>query len=425
MGCRYLNDIRLRIQQRHGAFHGYESSCQHADAFRHGYTVLVCNGKDLLNRIPQIDLIQVHMDIFLHEDFHIVIKQRVINPAVVNSQRQDDIDHQLGIIASNGLYCLFHKVLVAALQGSHHAKINPDDLSIPYAKISRMRVSVEKAVVHDLLDVVLCQLGGNFPKVIAAFLQCFAIVNDNAVNVFHDQHPAGRVGLLNQRRTDIGDRLMIPGKFHGKARLIQKIHFLLCGKPEFIHHDIDIDDAPQHLTQTQQLSSSTNQGNIPFHHLIDVRTLHLDNDFSSIEQRGLMHLRNGSGTQRYTLKAGEYLLHGTAVFFLYDALYICKGQRCDIIPQLDKLLAIAFTEHILPACHDLSDFNEGRTQIFQNFPKLNRINSLCDMMLFQNSQNLSKPAFTAQRFRFIRIAHSPCLFRVLQYGPSALQGRPC
>ena len=53
-------------------------------------------------------------------------------------------------------------------------------------------------------------------------------------------------------------------------------------------------------------------------------------------------------------------LHGTAVFFLYDALYICKGQRCDIIPQLDKLLAIAFTEHILPACHDLSDFNEGR-----------------------------------------------------------------
>ena len=47
-----------------------------------------------------------------------------------------------------------------------------------------MRIRMEKTVIHDLLDVVLCQLGGDFAMIIAAFLQCFSIIDYDAVNVF-------------------------------------------------------------------------------------------------------------------------------------------------------------------------------------------------------------------------------------------------
>ena len=90
-----------------------------------------------------------------------------------------------------------------------------------------MRVGVEKTVVHDLFDVVVRQLGGDFRPVVSGAVERLQIVGRKSVDVFHRQHMPRGERAVNLRAGSKGHALVALVKFFRVGGFPQKIHLLL------------------------------------------------------------------------------------------------------------------------------------------------------------------------------------------------------
>ena len=155
-----------------------------------------------------------------------------------------------------------------------------------------MRISVEEAVVDDLLHVMISELGGDLPAVITILLQALQIIDLTSADIFHHQYPRCRQLAMHAGLRDIAHFPVELRETLHEGGLIDEIHFLLCRFPELIEQDVDIDHAAQQLREIEQLARPAQQSDIPFHLRIDMRALHLDHDILSAAQTRPVHLRD-------------------------------------------------------------------------------------------------------------------------------------
>lgn len=94
-------------------------------------------------------------------------------PAGVNVAPGDSDDH------------LANQIALPFRQTAHHAHIQPDDLAVPHAKVSWMRIRMEEAVLHDLANVVVRQLCADLGNVIARCAKRLMIVDGDSIDALH------------------------------------------------------------------------------------------------------------------------------------------------------------------------------------------------------------------------------------------------
>ena len=213
--------------------------------------------KDLLHGASQIDLLQILRHIRTHELFHVVIQTVVIIGSVMDPQRQDHLGQLTDVISCHRRKRTADELPVTVVQLSHHAEIQPYDLSVADAQIADVRIRVKKAVMDDLFHVVIRQLGRNFPAVISFRSQRFIFIDPIAVDVFHDQHPGGGDVLAHLWHGNVTHTFVETGKPLHEIRLVDKIHLLFCRFPEFIQQDVDIDHAAEDIGEVQQPARSS------------------------------------------------------------------------------------------------------------------------------------------------------------------------
>jgi hypothetical protein len=112
-------------------------------------------------------------------------------------------------------------------ESARHAEVNPDDFAVAHADVARVRVRVEEAVVHHLLEIVGGELVAQLGGVVSRLLQRFGVVYLDAVHVFHYQHPLRGERRLHLRESDVRDADVVFGKLADMACLDQKIQLLL------------------------------------------------------------------------------------------------------------------------------------------------------------------------------------------------------
>ena len=99
---------------------------------------------------------------------------------------------ELGHVAlGHGENHVLDDTAVVARHAPDHAQVDKVDNSVFEDDVSRMRVSMEKAIVEHLRRVVLDDCGTDLFQVIALGHQALGIGNGDAVDVVHDHHVLG------------------------------------------------------------------------------------------------------------------------------------------------------------------------------------------------------------------------------------------
>ena len=107
-----------------------------------------------------------------------------------------------------------------------------------------MRVGVEKAVIDDLLDIVLRKLKGNLIQIIAQLSEPVGLVDLLACDVLHNQHLGGGVLMVDNGAGHVDNVLIKLVELVGVVSLDQKVHFLLGCKPHLVQHHFKVDGVP-------------------------------------------------------------------------------------------------------------------------------------------------------------------------------------
>ena len=134
----------------------------------------------------------------------------------------------------NGKNHVLNDTAVVARHAADHAQVNKVDDAVFEDDVSRMRVSMEKAIVEYLRRVVLDNRRANLFQVIALGHQALGIGNRNAVNVVHDHHVFGakiQVGLRTRHAMDALMELIEIVEVFG---LSQKVGLLAKRGPQFL-----------------------------------------------------------------------------------------------------------------------------------------------------------------------------------------------
>ena len=103
-----------------------------------------------------------------------------------------------------------------------------------------MRICVEKAVLGDLLYIIVRQLVSQTAEIISRLGQLILPVNRNTLHIFHHQHMLGGVGRVDRRRIHIGHMLIEPAESFQIPCLRQEVHLLLGSDPHLIQYPIQI-----------------------------------------------------------------------------------------------------------------------------------------------------------------------------------------
>ena len=193
-----------------------------------------------------------------------------------------------------------------------------------------MGISVEKAVLQNLLAVILRGLTADFRHIIALFFQLFGIINLDSVDIAH-HHAAGGGKLMIYRGAGyITDVLMVEREGVAVGCFLQKVHFFLGGLPQLINYRSEINKITGADSESQKRYRMAHKGDIFGHDFMDVGALYLDDNPVPIFKHGRMNLGDGSRTQGDGGDFCENLFCRTAQLFFYHLFYDIKRKGLNI-----------------------------------------------------------------------------------------------
>ena len=297
-------------------------------------------------------------------------------------------------------------------QTPHHAEVEPDDLTAAHPDVPRMRVGVEVAILDDLLDVILTEPLADAPHVDARRLESRHIVNLYAVDVLHDEHM-----LRRQMAIDLGTAyevgiLIRMAELLDVVRLHDEIHLLLGDRPKLIEHHAEIHDILRRTEDLQDARRTLQEHDVLAHDVVHARSLHLDDDLLTVQEHGAMHLRNRSRTQRFFINRAEDARPATLILLLDDLLYDGKRQGVRLRLQFHKFIAVFLRQKIRTHAHDLPEFHESRSEIFQDQPQLLGRYAMHDVARAQDFNHLAQTRRRALILLAPRFAKSLCEHRI-------------
>ena len=243
-----LYHIDLRTDIRKHPLYVSKSSRQHSQSMGHGDLIFLHDIHEILKDFCHVNASHICSAILCHQSPDVLIKLALIWLSAKFSKRQHSILDHADVIKGNTFHSLCNLLPVALCKPSHHPHVDPDNLTVPDPYISRVWISMEKAVVHDLLDEIIHIFASYFIHVIAGFQQMFFIINGVTVNILH--HNNRRRGVFfkkNRRIYKYNVPVLLFELFHVPG-FNDKIHLFLSDLPQFIQHHFKI----HHVSDTDR-----------------------------------------------------------------------------------------------------------------------------------------------------------------------------
>ena len=103
-----------------------------------------------------------------------------------------------------------------------------------------MRVRVEEAVFHDLLDIIVDQLAADLPQIVPLSQKALLVIHWASAYVLHDQHTGCRVFMVELGAADILDSLIVAGELLHIGGFLEEVHLLLRRGPQLVQNHVKI-----------------------------------------------------------------------------------------------------------------------------------------------------------------------------------------
>ena len=246
---------------------------------------------------------------------------------------------------------------------------------------------MEESVVHDLLDVIVRQLGPDFVQVVACGGQLVLLCDACAVDALHHQYGGGGVVPVQGGRRDkshVGVQLVEPLQIGG---LGLEIHLLLRHHPHFVQHLIEVQQLV-HRGVLEQLAGLLQQQDVTAHDLVDALPLNLHHHFFAGLQRGGVSLRNGSAAQRLLVERRKDLLQRSSVGVFDLVLYLLEGHGGHVAAKPGQGFAVGLGQNIRPHGKNLPQFDKRRPQFLDDGAELVRRDALGDLVAAHHLHDL-------------------------------------
>ena len=397
-----LHHIDLGTDIGQHAFHLRQSPGQHRQAMGHRDLVDLHNLHQLLHKDGHINLSHLQTAVFVDQLADIPVQLGCIRLPTKLAQHQHGILDHADIIHGDTLDRLAQLQTVPFGEPPHHAHIDPDDLTAAYTHIARMGIGMEKAILHDLPDIIVHQLAADLLQIVTVIGQGCFVIYGKTIDILHHQHMLCRILPVQLRRYHKGHVFIVAGKFLHIGSLGEEIHLLLCHRPHLIKHHVKIYQFFD-AHRWKQLDCLVHHGDISRHQFIDARTLYLDNYGFSCLQNGMMYLRNRSRPQWFFVQFFKNLLPRTAKGLQQYLFHLGKRHRCHIGTQPHQLIAVLLWQNVRMQGHDLSELDIGRSQLLEDQPELFRSQSLHDLMFFQHRRHFLQAGTVAFFCRFFTV----------------------
>ena len=224
------------------------------------------------------------------------------------SEVQNSIGNHGDVFHSETFNTTDHNLSFPLSQPSHHAHIEPDDFSVPNFDIPGVRIRMEEAVIHDLMNIVVYEFCAYFIKVILFSQKRILVVDRYTVHIFHDKDPGSRILPVELRNINIAEFGVVGRELFDVRSFLEEIHLFLRDHPEFVEDHVEIDDIAQIADRRKHPDCFVQKTDITSHLVVDSLALDLYNDFLTCVENGFVDLRYGGGTQRCSFDGCKYFL---------------------------------------------------------------------------------------------------------------------
>ena len=378
-GRDHAHDFQFRAQVGRNALDGGQSPGQHGQAGRHGDAVLVHDLGHVLHHLRQIHGAQVGGGVLFQQILHIPVQPVLVRLLAELAQPQHRIPAGVHVAPGHAGNGLADQLPLPVAEGAHHAHIQPDDLAVPHPQVAGVRIGMEESVVHDLLDVIVRQLGPDLAQIVACGGQLVLLCDACAVDALHHQHGSGGIipvqcGRIHKRHA--GVELPEPFQIRGFGL---EIHFLLRHHPHLVQHLVEVQQFV-HGRVLEQLAGLLQQQDVTAHDLVDALPLNLHHHFFAGLQRGGVSLRNGSAAQRLLVERRKDLLKRSSVRVFDLGLYLFKGDGGHVAAKPGQGFAVGLGQNIRPHGKNLPQFDKRGTQFLDDGAELVRRDALGDLV---------------------------------------------
>ena len=271
----------------------------------------------------------------------------------------------------------------------HDAQVDVDHLAALNQDISRMRVGMEEAMLHNLRGVIVHNLYADFFQVVAIFKQTLCIANGNAINVFHDQDFFGAIVHIGLRAGNIHHVFVEQRKLFQVARLFQEVGFLQKGNPQLFHYIAQI----EHLIILHEtrclLGDRAHHIDVLSHGGAHAGTLYFNSHLVAVRQNRTMNLSHRGAAQRLWVYFLEYRVELIAINTPKHRYRFIERHRVAVHLQVGKRIAIRLRQNFRTKRKHLAYLDEAWPQIDKDVAQLRRRKTVHNVMLAHKQHNFA------------------------------------
>jgi len=262
------------------------------------------------------------------------------------------------------------------------SEVEEHDLAVRVdVQVSCVQVAVEQAVPQAALEDTEQQGFHQLGAVEAGLSDRGCVVDADALDAFHRQHPLGRQVPVHLRHPDV---LAERRGVHMRHPRVHRLRF----EPEVelfgqvvgeVGDDVLGGQPPAELGELDELRPALEDLQVGRDAPTDARPLDLDHDLFAAVQGRVVHLRDRGRCERLLLEGLEEL-GGVVAEFLLEQLvdFVLVGGR-DRIEQAAKLAAHLFAERARAGRDDLAELDVGGPEVGE------RLRDLLDDLLLQRA----------------------------------------
>ena len=143
--------------------------------------------------LGNVDILHLHLAVLGHKHAQIVIQTCPVRLAPELADCHNSILDLTDITGGDALDRLLEQGPVMLAHPSHHTHIDPDDLAVPDPQIAGMGIRMEKAVIQNLMNIIVDKFRTDLIQIITVFQELFLVIDLNAIDIFHDKNTPCRI----------------------------------------------------------------------------------------------------------------------------------------------------------------------------------------------------------------------------------------
>jgi hypothetical protein len=261
-------------------------------------------------------------------------------------------------------------VLIARRQGADDAEVHGRIARIfrvvhLYEDIARMHVGMEEIVAKHLREEYLHAVLRKPADIRTARPQLLEIVDDDAVNALHDHDVDAAVVPVDLGHVEQRGARKVALQLRGVAGLAQQVQLIENGLAVFFHQLHRPQPARFPPVLVGKLGQVLQYFQVEIDDLAHPRTQYLDDDLAAAQQRGDVHLGNGSGGERHRIETREHARKRRAEGIFNGRNGNRAVERRDAILKLRQLIGDVGGQQVAAGRQGLPELDEDRPQLLE------------------------------------------------------------